>query len=83
MTLKVVYRTMSQIGGRTFFCLGKATHKENQIDRRSDVSDYIQGKNEYGYNSDIVFSYVMFILNMGKTFTSTKKNAILMNDSVK
>ena len=82
MTLKVVYRTMSQIGGWRFFCLGKAIHKENQIDRRNDVSDYIQGKNEYRYNSDIVFSYVMFILNMGKTFTSTK-NAILMNDSVK
>ena len=82
MTLKVVYRTMSQIGGRTFFCLGKATHKENQIDRRNDVSDYIQGKNEYRYNSDIVFSYVMFILNMGKRLPQ-QKNAISMNDSVK
>ena len=73
MTLKVVYRTMSQIGGRTFFCLGKAIHEENQIDRRNDVSDYIQGKNEYRYNSDIVFSCVMFILNNGQTLTSTKK----------
>lgn len=82
MTLKVVYRTMSQIGGRMFFCLGKAIHKENQIDRRNDVSDYIQGKNEYRYNSDIVFSYVMFYTQHGQTFTSTK-NAILMNDSVK
>ena len=82
MTLKVVYRTMSQIGGWTFFCLGKATYKENQITEVMTLSDYIQGKNEYRYNSDIVFSCVMFILNKGKRLPQ-QKNAILMNDSVK
>ena len=73
MTLKVVYRTMSQIGGRMFFCLGKATHKENQIDRRNDVSDYIQGENEYRYNSDIVFSYVDVYTQHGQNVYLNKK----------
>ena len=73
MTLKVVYRTMSQIGGRTFFCLGKAIHEENQIDRRNDVSDYIQGKNEYRYNSDIVFSYVIVYTQQGQNVYLNKK----------
>ena len=73
MTLKVVYRTMSQIGGRTFFCLGKAIHEENQIDRRNDVSDYIQGKNEYRYNSDIVFSCVIVYTQQGRNVYLNKK----------